>query len=81
MAKYVVWDPGQEDEARASTYEAPSPDCAAERYAEEDVDGNGDGVYAGRGCRIHVRQVEGELLKFNVTVDYDLVYYASPVEE
>lgn len=77
LIKYLVWDKDARKE-HASTIEAYGAIEAAEKYAEEDVDGSIDGAYSGNGHSLMVQAVEGDHkdheFEVVVTVDYDPVY-------
>jgi hypothetical protein len=77
---YRVWDKINSDEEHAEEVEANSPEEAAERYAEDDVDGNIDGIYV-NGHVLRVRDPEGVLHEIAVTVEFDPVYYTRKVGE
>lgn len=74
MTKYKVWD-HRESEETASEFEAGDPSEAAEIYAEQDVDGNIDGIYS-HGHPVMVREEDGTPHKLMVTVEYDPIYRA-----
>lgn len=72
---YRVWDKINSHEEHADEIEADSPEAAAEKYAEDDVDGGSDGIYV-NGHVLCVRDPAGALHEIEVTVEYDPVYYA-----
>jgi hypothetical protein len=78
MAKetFKVWDAINASEDSSSDIEAGDPHEAAEVYAEQDVDGNIDGIYT-RAHPVMVREADGTLHKFEITVEYYPVYYAT----
>jgi hypothetical protein len=49
MTRHVVWDDVNESREFATMIEAEYPDEAAEKYAEQDADGNGDDCYMRNG--------------------------------
>lgn len=79
MAKFSVWDPVNESEERALAVEAEDANSAAIIYAEQDVDGGIDGLYAQRGGApvnnvekeghpIHVRDEADKVTRWRVGV-------------
>jgi hypothetical protein len=73
--EFKVWDALNASEDSAWDISAGDPHEAAEVYAEQDVDGNIDGIYV-HGQPVMVREPDGTLHKFMVTVEYDPVYHA-----
>lgn len=78
MTLYHVWDAINESRDNPDQIEAVDEQQAAIKYAEEDVDGNTDGVYNG-GHPIAVDNGT-EVLCFQVEVEYDPVYWAKRIE-
>lgn len=78
MTDFLVWDEFNSDRDSAWHIEAYDSESAAEKYAEEDVDGSIDGIYSG-GHTVMVEDPEGVVRKFNVRVDYDPTFYATEV--
>lgn len=77
--EFKVWD-ANSDEKWAEVIQAGDPHEAAEVYAEQDVDGNIDGIYHSMGQPVMVREEDGTLHKFMVTVEYDPIYRAEKVK-
>lgn len=94
---YKVWDELNSEEQFAQEIEAFDASDAAEEYAEQDMDGNCDGIYtetdrdgrrdvmmgvAKNGHPILVRAPDGTLRRFRVgIVEYLPVYMAEEVEQ
>jgi len=76
--KYRVWDKINSEEEHAGEVDADTPEEAAEQYAEDDVDGNIDGIYV-NGHALCVRDPEGTLHEIDVVVEYDPVYSARKI--
>ena len=72
---YLVWDEINGSEEDAEEVYGPAAFDAAERYAEDDVDGQTDGIYAS-GHPVCVRNSRGELFTFIVTADYSVTFSA-----
>ena len=72
---FMVWDELNESEEDATEVWSTTTYGAAERYADDDVDGQSDGIYA-RGQAICVRNHAGELFTFVVTADYSVTHSA-----
>lgn len=77
MNTYKVWDDEQETADQAIDLEALSESDAAEKYAEEDCDGESDGIYES-GRRIGVQDKDGNVTKWKITAEYSPTYYAMP---
>jgi hypothetical protein len=77
--RYKVWDKINESEEHARAIEDCAPEYAAEQYAHDDIDGGIDGLYA-KGHPICVRDENGELHEFEVSVEYEPTYTATRVE-
>ncbi len=76
MNTYKVWDDECGDGTEfAINVDACHPSEAAEKFAEQDIDGVYDGSYAG-GRRIGVQDKDGTVTKWDVTVEYDPTFYA-----
>lgn len=78
MPTYKVWDDedGTIDDAVVTIAKLPSD--AAEAYAADDRDGQRDGVY-NTGRRIGVMDENGNITKWEITVEYDPSFYSIPV--
>ncbi len=82
MKRFAVWDSINEDETVARDISAMDPKRAAEKYAEMDIDGQLDGLYANdNGHPLHVRDDDlGEVFEVCVAIDdatrYDAVSVA-----
>jgi hypothetical protein len=74
--KFMVWDPINESETHAREYLTVSEDRAAELYAEEDTDGQTDGIYTHHGHALHVRNDVDEVYECVVAIDYVTQYEA-----
>lgn len=81
MTTYIVWDSINASEEFAERIEAASPGEAAEKYAEADVDGGIDCIYA-RAHPIAVKE-EGDPDHeiWDVSVEYEPSYHATPAPE
>lgn len=75
--KYKVWDAINGSEETARTISADEMEEAAELYAEEDIDGESEGIYC-KGQEIVVSTPGGLRKTFNVYADYSVSYYARP---
>jgi hypothetical protein len=79
MYQYKVWDAEGSSVEYATEYEASTPSEAAEKYGEDDIDGQGDGVYVNEGLEVCVMGSDGIVLRFHVTAEYEPTFYAAPV--
>lgn len=73
--EFKVWDEINESEEFARCIESSSAFDAACRYAEDDIDGQIDRIYA-NGHPICVRDHGGTLHTFLVTADYAVTFHA-----
>ena len=86
--KAKVWDPMNQDEEHARDHEVDGIDPSsgfedfedaaiglAEKYAEEDTDGEIDQIYANGGHEITVLFDNGMRFAVTVQVDYEPSYY------
>lgn len=91
MAKFSVWDPINESENSALELEADDAQSAAVSYAEQDVDGDIDGLYTNEGeplsdvakdgHPIHVRDGNGVVTRWRVGVaGLEPLFAAAPVQ-
>jgi len=72
---YKVWDKLNGSRETAHDIEAFDAQSAAEQYADEDVDGHTDGLYADRH---DICVLDGETVRtFEVIVDYSPTFYAA----
>lgn len=76
MPMYKVWDDESSSIESAVEIEAPHEDAAAEKYAEDDTDEQWETYGSGR--RIGVQE-DGNITKWEVTVEYDPRFYSVPV--
>ena len=94
LERFVVWDECNSSEEHALKIDAWCAVDAAEKYAEEDVDGNCDGIYLGdrsepiwhdlknNGQVICVRCPDGSLKRFAVgIVEFEPVYGSAELPE
>lgn len=92
--KYKVYDEFNSSLEYAEEIEAYDEQEAAETYAEQDVDGNTDGIYYGKGEQWTIRNLqkdgqpicvidsEGKIYHFRVGItEYEPIYRAVLVEE
>jgi hypothetical protein len=74
VKRYLVWDhEGGEEPEDAVEHEAKSPEHAAEQHAEDDVDGQRDGVYSS-GHKLRVADPEAGQT-YECVVLLDMVSY------
>jgi len=76
--KHKVWDKINGDEDSSMVIEAfhdHESYMSAETYAEEDIDGNIDGIYD-KGHPIMVRNEEGYLYEYEVFMEPEPRFYA-----
>lgn len=77
MNTYLVWDELNDSEETASEIEGMDPADAAENYAEQDVDGQTDGIYCGPTPKpISVKSPDGTVKRFGVHAESQPVFYA-----
>lgn len=78
--RYLAWDANKDTEEVAISFEADSPEEAAEQYAEDDDDALGDGSYAHFPITIHVRCPDGKLCLFEVRVEMTPEFHAKELK-
>jgi len=57
MNKFKVWDELNGEEEHAADVEAPDAELAAEGYADDDTDGQCDGIYGDGGARMTTQPI------------------------
>jgi len=76
MPLFKVWDPKNESLCSTTVeHEAHDAGEAAEKYANDDIYGASDGVYAD-GYELMTRDENGIAMLVTVTVEYEPSYYA-----
>lgn len=93
MSKFLVWDADNGDRESAVEINAYDAEFAACEYAEQDCDGNADGIYCHRnepmncvakqGVLVCVVDAEsGQVSRFRVGItEFDPVYAAEPAAD
>lgn len=78
MPTFKVWDDESSNIESAVDIEAPHEDDAAEKHAEDDTDEQWETYGSGR--RIGVQDKDGNITKWEVTVEYSPTFYSMPVD-
>jgi hypothetical protein len=73
--KFKVWDEVDGSEEFAAELEAVDAQFAAEMFAEQDADGQFEGIYT-KGHPIMVRDEAGRLSRIFVWVEYDPTFWS-----
>jgi hypothetical protein len=82
MPTFRVWDPTNGDRDDAREVGALDAGGAARRYAEDDGDGNADGVWLnGMGKSVLVEAEDGSTVRVLVRADVSITYHVCHVEE
>ena len=78
--KYQVWDDQSDDEEFSREIDATEPEHAATEYADQDCDGQADGMYFDGPSTIHVRDPSTDkLFKFEVSGEMEPTFRARSV--
>jgi hypothetical protein len=81
MPAFKVWDELNSDEESAADVTAYDAEMAAIEYADQDTDGNVDGIYFNRDVALLVRDESGKLQRYLVSAESEPVYYAALSKE